>query len=151
MDKVEKSLDQWREELSPERFHVCRMRGTEIPFGGRWLLNDRPGRYVCGCCGRVLFLSGQKYDSGTGWPSFWDVAESGAVDVRADYSHGKTRTEAVCARCDAHLGHVFQDGPPPTGRRWCINSVCLDFEPDVIEPDVIEPDVIEPEDAGQDT
>ena len=137
--KVEKSLDQWRAELSPERFHVCRMGGTETPFGGRWYLNDRPGRYCCGCCGQPLFLSAHKYDSGTGWPSFSDPADPGAVTVRSDYSHGLSRAEAVCARCGAHLGHVFPDGPPPTGRRWCINSVCLDFEAQDVEPQDSDP------------
>lgn len=119
---------QWREKLSPEQYHVCREKGTEAPFSGKLLHNKASGIYTCACCGSELFDSGTKFDSGTGWPSFWDVLDPGKVKLVSDHSHDMIRTEVTCANCGAHLGHLFPDGPEPTGQRYCINSVSLGFE-----------------------
>ncbi len=120
--------DKWRDKLTPEQYHVCREKGTEAPFTGKLLHNKEEGIYTCACCGAELFDSNTKFDSGTGWPSFWDVLDPTKVKLITDHSHGMTRIEVTCANCGAHLGHVFPDGPDPTGQRYCINSVSLDFE-----------------------
>lgn len=128
MSDNDKTEEQWREELTPEQFHVCREKGTEHPFTGKYLKNKEPGVYTCACCGAELFDSSTKFDSGTGWPSFWDVVDPKKVKLITDQSHGMTRIEVTCANCGAHLGHVFPDGPDPTGQRYCINSVSLGFK-----------------------
>lgn len=127
MNRVILADAEWREELTSERFRVCREGGTEASFSGRFVDHKQEGIYVCGCCGNKLFDSAHKFDSGCGWPSFWDIIEPDAVRTRRDLSGDMVREEATCADCDAHLGHVFTDGPQPTGLRWCINSVCLEF------------------------
>lgn len=114
--------------LSAEQLHVTQEKGTEAPFTGDLLHNKESGAYQCVCCNADLFSSTAKFDSGTGWPSFYDVMSSGAVKVKVDRSHGMLREEVLCGKCDAHLGHVFSDGPQPTGLRYCINSLSLDFE-----------------------
>lgn len=116
--------------LSAEQLHVTQEKGTEAPFTGDLLHNKESGAYQCVCCNADLFSSTAKFDSGTGWPSFYDVMSSGAVKVKVDRSHGMLREEVLCGKCDAHLGHVFSDGPQPTGLRYCINSLSLDFEND---------------------
>ena len=126
-DENNLSEAEWRERLSEQQFHVCREKGTEPPFSGEYWENKAPGHYHCACCGAQLFDSDSKFDSGTGWPSFWDVCNSGRVKLLQDHSHGMHRIEVTCAACDAHLGHLFPDGPPPTGQRYCINSVSLRF------------------------
>jgi methionine-R-sulfoxide reductase len=127
MNDSVKSEDEWREILPPDRYRVLRLKGTEKPFSGKLLKVDHDGIYLCGGCGSRLFRSEEKFDSGCGWPSFLAPITDGAIEEREDLSHGMKRTEIVCARCGGHLGHVFEDGPAPTGRRYCVNSLSLDF------------------------
>ncbi|MCB0860163.1 MAG: peptide-methionine (R)-S-oxide reductase MsrB [Solirubrobacterales bacterium] len=126
--RVKKTDSEWREELSPEAYEVTRKAATERPFTGPYLDHKGSGSYGCVCCGKELFSSDAKFDSGTGWPSFTEPANLEHIELRQDISHGMVRTEVVCLNCDAHLGHVFPDGPGPTGQRYCINGCALEFK-----------------------
>ena len=128
--EVVKSDEEWRAELSPEQYEVLRRKGTERPFTGRFVRSKDKGMYVCAGCGAPLFRSDTKFDSGTGWPSFTEPADRENVVLTPDHTHGMVRTEVTCRRCGGHLGHVFDDGPGPTGQRYCINSCSLDLVPD---------------------
>tara|TARA_B100000686_G_scaffold174793_1_gene181880 strand:- start:117 stop:512 length:396 start_codon:yes stop_codon:yes gene_type:complete len=124
------SNQHWKEKLTPEQYEICRNKGTEPPFSGEYLNTKTNGTYHCLCCGNPLFHSDKKFDSGTGWPSFWDPIDVQSVSTQEDLSMSVVRTEVVCNQCDSHLGHVFEDGPQPTGLRYCINSVSLKLEED---------------------
>ena len=127
--KVSKTDSEWQRQLTPTQYAVTRLKSTEPAFSGAYCNEKRAGSYHCVCCGQELFSSDTKYDSRTGWPSFWAPVEADRVTVERDTSHGMVRTEALCSRCDSHLGHVFDDGPRPTGQRYCMNSASLTLKP----------------------
>ena len=127
-EKISKTDEEWRQQLTAEQYHVCRKKGTERPFTGEYWDSHENGIYKCICCGEPLFDSEAKFDSGTGWPSYYRPLNAEAVTERQDHSLFMQRTEVICSRCDSHLGHIFTDGPSPTGLRYCINSISLNFE-----------------------
>jgi len=129
-DKIKKAESDWQKELSSEQFYVTRKAGTEPAFTGKYYKTKDPGTYTCVCCGQPLFSSETKYESGSGWPSFYQPLNESAVEEHSDISHGMRRTEVRCSGCDAHLGHVFPDGPRPTGLRYCMNSAALELKPE---------------------
>ena len=128
MDKISKSKEEWKKELSPEQYEVCINKGTEPPFTGKYSDCKEKGIYRCSCCGEELFSSDTKFDSGTGWPSFWQSIDDEKIKCESESSYGMMRTEVMCKKCGAHLGHVFDDGPQPTNTRFCINSVSLNLD-----------------------
>jgi len=129
-EKVVKSEQEWKQQLDPMQYHVLREKGTERPFTGKYWNSKEDGTYVCAGCGAELFTAGQKFDSGCGWPSFWDAIDPAKIEKRDDHSFGMHRVEVLCSRCGGHLGHLFNDGPAPTGERYCINSVSIDLKPE---------------------
>jgi peptide-methionine (R)-S-oxide reductase len=131
VQKIQKTQDEWRKELTPEQFAVLRQQATERPFTGEYVDTETSGEYLCAACGQPLFSSDTKFHSGSGWPSFWDVIDKGNVELKTDTSYGMKRVEVVCGRCGSHLGHLFDDGPrDTTGLRYCINSAALKLKPD---------------------
>jgi peptide-methionine (R)-S-oxide reductase len=128
-DKMQKSNEEWAKELSPDQFRIAREKGTERAFTGKYWDTHTPGMYKCVCCGAPLFDSNTKFESGSGWPSFYDAVNKDAIETDVDTSHGMRRVEIHCAKCGCHLGHLFDDGPNPTGMRYCVNSASLELEP----------------------
>ena len=127
-EKVRLTEEEWKKKLTPEEYHILREKGTERPFSGKYVNNKKKGRYVCAACGNGLFDSDDEFDSGTGWPSFTKTSDKGSVEENEDLAYGMVRTEVLCSKCGGHLGHVFDDGPKPTGKRYCMNSASLKFE-----------------------